>query len=46
MEEHEQCLLHSPGPQLGQEDEKQELRGVNVSGSVSHFHKEKLKGLT
>lgn len=32
--------------QLGEKDEKQELRGVNVSGSVGHLQKEKLKGVT
>lgn len=41
VEGHGQYPLHSPGPQLGQEDETQELRGVNVSGQ-----KEKLKGVT
>lgn len=46
VERHEQCPLHSPGPYIGQEDEEQELRGVNISGSVSHFQKEKLKGVT
>lgn len=35
-----------PAPQLGQEDEKQELRDINVSGNVSHFQKEKLKSVT
>lgn len=34
------------GPKLRQEDEKQELRYLNVPGSISRFQKVKLEGVT
>lgn len=43
---HKQCPLHSPGPKLRQEDEKEELRYLNVPGSISRFQKVKLEGVT
>lgn len=45
-EGHKQCPLNSLGPKLRQEDEKQELRHLNISGSVSHSQKVKLEGVT
>lgn len=45
-EGHKQCPLHSPGPRLRQEDEKEELRYLNVPGSISRFQKVKLEGVT